>query len=63
MNNKVLNEIFQIDDDFLPNEEFLKACVHKMFFELDKDHERLEIYIGHLVSDIKSINECNRTEH
>ena len=40
--NKVLSSLFPLEKDALPNEEFLKACVKKMFFVLDKDHQLLE---------------------
>ena len=47
----------------MPNEEFLKKSVEKMFYELDKDHDRLEKIITSLVNEIKRIEEEKRDEH
>ncbi len=49
LDNPVLAEVFSVNEETVINEEFLKASVKKMFFELDKDQEKLETIISKLV--------------
>ena len=61
--NRVLSEIFKYREGDVINAEFLKNCVHKLLFELDKNHELLEHYILKLVADIDAIDPEQRTDH
>jgi mannose-6-phosphate isomerase len=62
--NRVLGEVLGYQEgSTLIEENFLKQCVHQMFFVLDKDHEKLEEIINKLTNDIKSVEEGQRTEH
>jgi mannose-6-phosphate isomerase len=60
--NRVLAEVFKYEDGVTKvDAAFLKGCVHRMFFELDKDLEKLEIIINKLVSDVEVVGE--KSEH
>lgn len=61
--NRVLSEVFCVEDDSQIDEVFLKKCVHKMFYELDKDLDNLEKIILKLQEDILSLDPSTRSAH
>ena len=61
LENPVLAEVFSITADTIINEEFLKASVKKMFFELDKDQDKLETIISKLVTSVE--DKADKSDH
>ena len=61
--NRVLAEVFEYKEEgsTLVNEEFLKGCVHKMFFEIDKNQDHLQDIISKLLADIETVEESKRS--
>ena len=59
----MLSEIFKYREGEQLNPEYLRRCVHKMLFELDKNPEYLEKIIIKLLEDINEIDPEMRTDH
>ena len=59
----MLSEVFNYKEDGSThvNEEFLKGCVHKMFFEIDKNQDHLQDIISKLLADIEAVEESKRS--
>ena len=57
----MLGDLFKVEGEI--TELVLKECVTKMFFDLDKDHEKLSTIIDKLKSDIESIEIDSRSKY
>jgi len=61
LENPVLADAFGVTQETEINEAFLKQCVRKMFFDFDKDQDKLEVLITKLVAEVEAI--AAKTEH
>ena len=61
--NRVIAEVLNYNEDTAIDGELLKKCVHRMFFELDKEQDKLEVIINKLSEDILAVAEGERSIH